>query len=362
MTARMIQVGTGGQGAHWCETCLPPNVADGTVEVVAAVDLDEEAHVHAKDGLGLSDEQCYTDMERAFEAHDAEFCSCVVPVSVHETVVDAALDHDLHILSEKPIAESLEAAVRVANKVEQSDKQMAVTMSHRFRRDIRTLRRQLYSGRHGPLDYLSMRYAINARSRGSWADRLYDWEDHPLLIDGAVHHLDLLADLADSNCETIYATAWDTDWSDFSGESQALVTMEFENGKRAHYEGANTNATTLNGWNSELIRAECRDSTLILDDTELEVFPYDESEERCMGSARTGDGEVIPLDEQEKWSNAWLIEQFVDSLDGGEPMETNVRDNLQSMALVFGAIESDRRGESVDVQALLQETIDSVEG
>jgi len=42
-------------------------------------------------------------------------------------------------------------------------------------------------------------------------------------------------------------------------------------------------------------------------------------------------------------------------LDGGEPMETNVADNLQSVALIFAAIESSRTGEPVKVQQFLQE-------
>jgi hypothetical protein len=40
-------------------------------------------------------------------------------------------------------------------------------------------------------------------------------------------------------------------------------------------------------------------------------------------------------------------------LDGGEPMETNVEDNLQSIALIFSAIESSRTGLPVKVQEFL---------
>ena len=48
--------------------------------------------------------------------------------------------------------------------------------------------------------------------------------------------------------------------------------------------------------------------------------------------------EEVPLRSQPKWSNTWLIEKFVRWLDGGEPMETNVEANLQSVALIFAAI------------------------
>ena len=43
MTRRMIQVGTGGFGTMWCKEFLPPFVANGLIEVVAAVDVSPEA-------------------------------------------------------------------------------------------------------------------------------------------------------------------------------------------------------------------------------------------------------------------------------------------------------------------------------
>ena len=42
----------------------------------------------------------------------------VVPPAFHESVVDAALAHDMHVISEKPIADTLEASVRIADKVQ----------------------------------------------------------------------------------------------------------------------------------------------------------------------------------------------------------------------------------------------------
>jgi predicted dehydrogenase len=47
------------------------------------------------------------------------------------------------------------------------------------------------------------------------------------------------------------------------------------------------------------------------------------------------------------------MEQFLDWLNGGDPMPTNVEDNLQSVALIFAAIESSRTGQPVAVQEFL---------
>jgi predicted dehydrogenase len=357
VTYKMIQVGTGGWGGIWCERFLPPNVKDGLIEVVAAVDMSEAALDNARHHLGLRADQCYTDLQKAFDETRADFCTVVVPPSFHESVVDMALAHDMHILSEKPIADTLAGSVRIASKVKAAGKKMGVTMSHRFDQDKTTLRHELRSGRNGTLDYLVCRFTCDYRQFGSWGKFRHEIAD-TLLIEGSVHHLDILADLAGDVCDTIYAQTWNQPWGDYKGDSQGLVTMHFRNGTRALYEGAKTNAVGLNGWTREYVRAECEQATLIMQQRKVERFPYDSSQMRV--EKLEGQGEQIPLLEQPKWANTWLIEKFVRWLDGGEPMETHVEANLQSVALVFAAIESSRTGQPVKVQEMLAHAREAV--
>lgn len=353
MTHRMIHVGTGGFGTAWCERFIPPNVSDGLVEVVAAVDLDPVALENAQRFLGLPAERCYTDVTTAFDRHPADFCTIVVPPAFHESVVDVALAHDLHILSEKPIADSLIASCRIVNKVRQAGKKMAVTMSHRFDQDKTTLRTALRSDMPGSLDYLVARFTDDCRAFGQWGKFRYEIDD-PLLIEGAVHHLDILADFAGANCRSIFAETWNPRWGEFSGDSQALVTMHFENGVRAFYEGATSNAVRLNGWGHEYIRAECENATIVLDQRQIEASPHITGlDDR---DPQEGRPRPLPPLQQPKWSHAWLIEQFVRWLDGGPSMETEVELNLQSVAMIFAAIESSRTGQPVMVQELLDRT------
>lgn len=358
MAYKVIQVGTGGFGRAWCERFLPPNAADGLIEVVAAVDLDPVALQNARQHLGLRDDQCYTDIQKAFDENKADFCTIVVPPAYHESVVDLALEHDLNILSEKPIADTLAGSIRIANKAKSVGKKMGVTMSHRFDQDKTTLRRELRSGQHGDMDYMMCRFTCDARLFGTWGKFRHEIAD-TLLIEGAVHHLDILADMSGALCDTIYAQTWNPRWGEYAGDSQALVTMHFANGTRAVYEGAKTNAVGLNGWTREYIRAECEKSTLVLGQRRLEVFRYNPNARWT--EKNEGQGETIALMEQPKWANAWLIEKFVRWLDGGEPMETHVEANLQSVALIFAAIESCRTGQPVQVQEFLAQTRREVE-
>ena len=360
MPYRMIQVGTGGRGGGWCSRILPPNIEDGLIEVVAAVDINPDVLGNAREYLGVSEEKCYTDIVRAFDENEADFCTVVVPPTFHEEVVDVALAHEMHILSEKPIADTLVASARIAKKVRDKGLKMGVTMSHRFDQDKTTLREELRSGRYGELDYLVCRFTCDCRKFGGWGAAFRHEMIDPLMIEGSVHHLDILADLAGSKCDTIYAQTWNPRWGEYGGNSQALVTMQMENGTRAFYEGAKTNAVGLNWWAREYIRAECEGATLVLNQREIECFPYDSSAMRAIGLE--GEGQKVPLLEQRKWTDAWLVEKFVHWLDGGEPMETNLEDNLQSVALIFSAIESSRTGKPVKVQEFLDQARREVEG
>ena len=357
MAYKLIQVGTGGRGVDWCRKILPPNIEDGLIEVVAAVDLVPETFANAQEGLGLRADQCYTDIARAFDENKADFATVVVPPAYHEEVVDVTLDHDMHVLSEKPIADSMAASARIFHKVKSAGKKMGVTMSHRFDWDKTTLRQELHSGDYGALDYLVCRFTCDCRQYASWGRaHRYEMED-PLMIEGSVHHLDILADLAGAKCDTLYAQTWNPTWGEFAGDSQALVTMYFENGTRAFYEGAMTNSVSLNCWLDEYIRAECEKATFILDHRQLERFSYDSSKRV---NAQEGEGEKVPMLDRDKWSDAWLVEKFVHWLDGGEPMETNLEDNLQSVALIYASIESSRTGKPVKVQEFLGNALGEV--
>ncbi|WP_254272650.1 Gfo/Idh/MocA family protein [Haloarcula marina] len=352
MTHRMVHVGLGGQGRHWVSEAIPPNIEAGRVEVVAAVDMDPDRHGYAEDELDLDADRCYTDLDTALSERDADFCSVVTPPAAHEPVVETALDHGLDILSEKPIADTLEASVRIAREVEAADAKMGITMSHRYDQDKTTFRRAVSEA--SPVDYLTARYTGNVRQRGYYSEYVHEMADM-LLLDGAIHHLDMLASFVDAPCEQVYAETWVPDGADYDGDCTGFVTLRFADGTRAQYEGSYANATTLNGWGHEQFRAECKEETIVLDGREVERYPFDPDAVGDWNGVDEDDAETVPLADRPLWENAWLIEQFCGWLDGGDPMATRVEDNLQSMALVFAAIESSERGEAVDVQALLDE-------
>jgi predicted dehydrogenase len=169
----------------------------------------------------------------------------------------------------------------------------------------------------------------------------------PMLIEGAIHHLDLVADLAGGRCETLFASTWKPDWAEYQGDTDGVVTMVFDNGVRAIYEGSSSTAVGLNDWYQEYVRVDCELGTVILNHREIEVFTRQDLPRQ---KHREGTGQKVPLLLQPKWINHWLIEKFAAWRVGGPAMETQVEANVQASALVFGSIHSARTNSLVKVQ------------
>jgi len=319
--------------------------------VVALVDVNPQALEFGRNVLKLPAERCFTDPRAAFAAHKADFCTVVVPPNFHEQIVDIAIEHGVDILSEKPIADTMEASARIARKVKAAGRKMAVTMSHRFDQDKTTLRQLIRSGKLGAVNTVSCRYAADLREHLAWGALFRHTMMDPLMIEGAVHHLDLVADLAGAQCETLTATTWKPAWAKYAGDTDGIVMMTFLNGARGIYEGSSSAAVGLNDWNRDYFRVDCELGTAILNSREIEVFMRaDLVRQRC----REGQGQKIQLITQPKWLNNWLIEKFCRWLDGGPEMETNVAANLHGAALIFAGIESSRKGQTINVQEYIR--------
>lgn len=352
MTKKVIHVGVGTFGRRWCTEFLAANVADRTIEVVALVDVDPKALEFGRRALNLPENVCYTDPRAAFAAHAADFCTIVVPPNFHEAIVDVAIEHGVDILCEKPIADTMEASARIVRKVREAGRRMAVTMSHRFDQDKTTLRRVVRSGQLGRVNSVSCRYAADLREHMAWGALFRHTMADPLMIEGAVHHLDLVADYAGAQCDTLTATTWKPDWAKYAGDTDGVVMMTFQNGARGIYEGSSSAAVGLNDWSKEYVRVDGELGTAILNNREIEIFTRsDLVRQRC----REGQGQKIQLITQPKWLNTWLIEKFARWLDGGPEMETHVEANLHAAALIFAGIESARKGQTIDVQAYIRQ-------
>ena len=112
---RCLMIGAGGMGGCWIRSFFA--TFPERMEITGLVDIREEALHSSGDFLGLSADQRFTSQEEAFSRTEADFCCIVTPPAFHEQSVMLAIEHGMDILSEKPIADTWEACVRICQSL-----------------------------------------------------------------------------------------------------------------------------------------------------------------------------------------------------------------------------------------------------
>lgn len=323
-------VGAGGFAGSWIRDFLPGFLGD-RVEVAALVDRNEEALDRSAELLGLGPDQRFSNIADAFRQAEADFCAIVIPAAEHQQAVMLAVEHGMHILSEKPIADTLAATREIYRAVTASGLKMVVTQNYRFTSRMLTFRHALRNCQGGRLNYLMARFAADYRKYGSWGAAFRHDIPDALLVEGAVHHFDMIRNLTGADCETVSGISWNPSWSSFKGDSSGLFVMEMSNGSKACYEGNCSESGVVNSWHQEYYRAECESCAVILDaDSVVRVI---------RDGAQVAEVPPLPADAS---GHQTIIRDFLNWLDGGPEPETSLRDNIKSMAMIFAAIDASR--------------------
>ena len=356
MTYRCLMLGAGSMGARWIRAIWGPFRAQGRMEFAGLVEPDPSRLTDLGDFLNLPPTARFTTAADAFAAVDADFCCIVTPPNHHQEAVEHACARGMAILSEKPVADTPEACAAIAHAVRDSGVKMLVTQNYRYTRRILTLKAAVAN--LGPVNYAVARYASDYRQRGAWAEFRHAMR-HSLLIEGSIHHFDQLRNLTGADCQTVAGWDWNpglargsaASWrgsDSFDAEACALFTLRMTDGAFASYEGNNLAAGKTNSWHGEHYRVECEAGAAVLDRDQVVRI-----EERApSGALQTR--EVPSLDVE--WENHQAIAaQFLDWLDGGPEPTTTLADNLQSMAMLFGAVRASETGMAMDVQEVARE-------
>lgn len=341
---RCLMLGAGGMATGWINN-LRTKFAH-RVEIVGLVDVDPRVLAQAADKLGLPPDRRFTDMAEAFREVEADFCAVVIPPAFHRNAVLLAAERGMNVLSEKPLADSWEACVDVFRAVKRAGVKMSVIQNYRYNAPMLAFRQVLREGRLGRLNYVVGRFADDYRKYGSWGPFRHEIP-HALLVDAAVHHFDMLRNLTGSDCHYMAGWEWNPPWAESQGEFNDLFTMRMTNGVHASYEGSGTAAGTQNRWHHELYRAECENGSVVIDhDQTVRIYQHTPGQGLRM--------EEVPIAAPRFEGHLWLIDEFLNWLDGGPTPDTVLDENLKTAAMVFAAIEASRSNTVVDVRAMVE--------
>jgi predicted dehydrogenase len=341
-------VGAGGMAATWIRQILP--AFGERLQIVGLIDVSETALAAAGDFLGLDPSRRFRDMRTAFDAVEADLCVIVVPARFHAAAVAHAAERSLPILCEKPLADTWADCRAIYRAVSQAGVRMQVVQNYRYRAPTLTMKAVLQSGDLGRLNYIVSRFADDCREYDTWQRR--HELPHAMLMDGAAHHFDMLRNLTGADCARMTALEWNPPWSTSTGEFCTLCVMHMTSDARATYEGNATAAGEQNPWRQESYRAECEAGSVSVG---LDEIVRVHRHQRGRGLVT----EEVAAVQLPREGHAWIVAEFLDWLDGGPVPATHLDDNLRTAAMIFGAIESARSGQAVDVQRMVEEALTS---
>ncbi|MDQ8044904.1 MAG: Gfo/Idh/MocA family oxidoreductase [Solirubrobacteraceae bacterium] len=154
--------------------------------VIAVADPDPARH--EKVLLGFPDVARHTDWHDLIARGDLDAVCVVSPSPTHAEVAIAALEAGLHVLIEKPIATTVEDAIRVADAGEKAGKLVMVGHVERFNQAAIKLKALIADGRLGKL------FRVHATRVGPLPQRI---TDTGVTLDLATHDVDLMSWITD---------------------------------------------------------------------------------------------------------------------------------------------------------------------
>lgn len=235
-------VGCGGiaNGKH-----LPAIKKLKEVEIIAFCDIIKEKAEEAAKKFGDENVKVYTDYKEMIDNNDFDVVYVLTPNKSHAPISIYAMEHDCHVMCEKPMAKTYADAKMMLETAKKTGKKLTIGYQNRFRDDSQYMKKSCERGDLGEI-YFAKAHAIRRRAVPTWGVFLNEEEQGGgPLIDIGTHALDLTLWCMDnykpkSVKGTVYkklgdqtqtGNAWG-DWNpeEYTVEDSAFGFIEMENG------------------------------------------------------------------------------------------------------------------------------------
>lgn len=337
---RAVLVGCGGMSGAWLGAAREIR----GLQTVGLVDLRREAAEARAREFGLCDAVIDTNLTEVLSKTQPDMVyDCTVP-EAHCEVTLTALRHGCHVLGEKPLADSMANARRVVAAAQKAGKLFAVIQNRRYQRNIRSLAAFLKKGRIGTITTVNADFYIGAHF-GGFRDGML----HVLLLDMAIHTFDQARVLMDgAQADAVYCKEWNPAGSWYDHDASAMAVFEMRGGIVFNYRGSWCAEGMNTSWESHWRIVGSKGTVLWNggDDFRCEVVAGSK------GFFRAKKQLAVPTlrGKVREGGHAGIIQEFVECIRTGHKPETICTDNIKSLAMVFGAIESAESGKRVRIR------------
>jgi predicted dehydrogenase len=313
------------------------------VSIVGLVDLDvprakARAEEFQLDGIAIG-----RDLEKILASTKPDVVFDVVVPAARRDLALIAFAHGCHLLTEKPLADSRENARAIVEAARGAKRIHAVVQNRRYLAAVRRIRRFLDSGALGAPTSIHADFFV-APHFGGFREEM----DHILLLDMAIHTFDAARYMINGEPQSVACREWEPENSWWMQGSSAMAMFDM---------GRNIVFTYRGSWCADGFRSSWESSWRIVGDRGSLLWDgFDDLRAEVLTGERAGLFDKVelipvpPLDPRDRvGGHLGVMQDFISAVvNGGEP-ETTGTDNIKSLAMVFGAIESSKRGQRVPI-------------
>ncbi|MFH1996868.1 MAG: Gfo/Idh/MocA family oxidoreductase [Candidatus Omnitrophota bacterium] len=343
MTVRIGIVGCG----KITERASLPNLANyPKAEVKCLCDIDPERTKETIEKFKLTGVDVTRDWKELVKRDDIDAVFVNTPNYIHEEITVGAAERKKHVLVEKPITISIQAAENMIEKTDQNGVFLMVEQTQRFDPVHQAAKKFMDSGKLGKINMVRGR--IGHAGPEYWSEGKSHWfydkkkSGGGAMIDVGVHILDLIRWLSGLQVEEVCANIRTIE-KDVPVDDNGSVLLRFKGGAIGHFEASWTTRpyevlTYIYGANGKLMTAigsdkpivarmaavgEGKDPNCLLEDIVPEVGP--------------GGG----------WENA--VHYFIDCVEKKEKPFVSGVEGRETIKVILAAYESAKSGGWVKV-------------
>ena len=328
-------MGCGGMAAAW----LKPAAENPDICIAGLADINLEAAGKRREEFAPQAIVGADVAELIAELKPDILFNCTIPAA-HHAISMAALSAGAHVLSEKPLANTMAEARELVSAAKAANRLFAVIQNRRYNAGARTARAVLASGAIGQVTEVMCDFFVGAHF-GGFRDEMA----HALLHDMAIHHFDLARFFIGGTPKDVFCHEWNPrgSWYRHGANAQAIFTCE--DGVVFNYRGSWCAEGVPTSWNGGW-RFIGTQGTLLWDgETGLRLEKV-----KATGSFLSEiDSSPIPMAPApgKDQGHASIIEEFVRCIKDGAVPETGGADNIRSLAMVFAAVKSGEIAERI---------------
>lgn len=328
-------VGCGMMSSAWIEFTMKRSDCN----IVALIDVNID-NANKKVQQNKLSAKTYTNLSTALEKESIQLVFDITPPEYHYDTVSTALSAGCNVFGEKPMSDSLESAYKLVDLSNRTNKEYFVMQNRRYISQINDFKRFLHSEKLGNIGQLSASFQLNPRF-GGFREEM----DSPLIADMAIHTFDAARYLLNKNPVSVYCKEFNPSWSWYKGNASAVCIFQMDDGSIFDYRGSWCTNGLNTSWESEW-RATCSNGSAYWDGADKLIYDTGNVDIKITGLAddentqETKVKDIAHANISFNSQHAGCLTEMFDALKSGVRPQTDCRDNIKSIEMVYKAIES----------------------